>query len=43
MDETPEPDNASETDKEDKTDVQDTGQNIPVTDIEISDHERKWK
>ena len=41
MDETPETDNASETDKEDKTDVQDMEQNVPVTDIEISDHEEK--
>ena len=41
MDETPETDNASETDKEDKTDVKDMEQNIPVTDIEISDHEEK--
>lgn len=41
MDETPETDNASETDKEDKTDVQDMEQNIPVTDIEISDHEEE--
>ena len=41
MDETPEPDNASEPDKEDKTDVQDMEQNIPVTDIEISDHEEE--
>ena len=47
MDETPEPDNASETanasetDKEDKTDVHDMEQNIPVTDIEISDHEEE--
>ena len=41
MDETPETDNASETDKEDKTDVKDMEQNIPVMDIEISDHEEK--
>lgn len=47
MDETPETDNASETanasetDKEDKTDVHDMEQNIPVTDIEISDHEEE--
>ena len=41
MDEIPETDNASETDKEDKTDVQDMEQNIPVTDIEISDHEEE--
>ena len=41
MDETPETDNASETDKEDKTDVKDMEQNIPVTDIEISDHEEE--
>ena len=33
--------NASETDKEDKTDVHDMEQNIPVTDIEISDHEEE--
>ena len=41
MDESPETDSASAPDKEDKTDVQDMEQNIPVTDIGISDHEEK--